>query len=150
MSKKNIILIIIVIVLLALVSLGIGFWLEQRTQKELLGKSNTFVSLWGNYTDPASNTYLDSITPYVSDSVIAEYRSSANEIIVARSANPPATSTFTIKEEATIKKNKKAYDTVVVGTRKYSFDDTSIDQTVYMHWEKVDGKYLITEVYTDK
>lgn len=150
MNKKIIILLIILFGALTIFSIGWRIWSESQTKKDILERSSEFVLVWANYNDSATESYFKAIAPYTSATIVDEYRESSALLLEMRGDKDPSHSNFTIIEGPTIKKDGKSYKTELTGSRKYSFQDEAFVQKVYMNWEKIDGKYLITKVYTDK
>ena len=148
-TNKKLFILLLTIFLISAVSFGAYFLINYYTARDIKQNSQDFVSKWGNFKDEASIEYRNSFKPMVSDAIFNDYANNSAELIAARGDTPPSTSTFTNIEVTEVKKDKKIYYVTATGERKYSFSDQPIKQTVHLKWEKVDGNYLITDVYTD-
>lgn len=150
MNKKIIIIFIGLFSALIIFSVFWRLWEEAQTKKDITSRSDNFVMAWANYSDSASEKYFQAIEPYTSTDIINEYRESSEVLLEMRGDKEPSRSIFKITQNSTIKKEGETYKTELKGIRDYSFQEDNFEQTVYMTWEEINNKYLITKVYTDK
>jgi hypothetical protein len=147
MSKKKIIFIIVLsIIAAALIIGGLYYYNYLREKKDielLKTKTTEFVNAWGNFKNEGSPEYLDSIKPYLTSDLYAEYQESAQELNgMASEEYLPTESTFKIKGDISVVKKDKNYEATVTGTRNY-IDVRQYEETVTIIWEKKGNTLLI-------
>jgi len=150
MNKKIIIIFIGLFSALIIFSIFWRFWEETQTKKDIVNRSDQFVMAWANYNDSASEEYFQTIEPFTSEDIVNEYRESSEVLLEMRGNKEPSKSSFKITQGSVIKKEGEIYKIELRGIRDYSFQEDDLEQTVYMTWEKINDKYLITKVHTDK
>lgn len=150
MNKKR--LVVSIIVLIILIGVGAFFYSlnEKKTKEAIVKDSIDLVTKWGNFKDESSDSYLNSIKPYLTDESYTDYADSAQELKDMNTDNKyePTQSIFTIEGEPQVKKVKTGYEVTITGKRNY-VSVKSFNQTVSIFWQKVGGNYIVTNLYTD-
>ena len=150
-SKNKVILIVsvgvLLLVIVAALQYGLTYYFEQKQSAQVVNQSTEFLEKWGNYPNNTDTKYLDSIKPYLSDSLFQQNvddAKSAREINLKYNS-PSASSRLVISGQPEVNKQNNKY--VVKVAYKQTFEGSyDQNQIATLTWSKIDNNYAIAEI----
>ncbi|MFH1854892.1 MAG: hypothetical protein ABH810_00545 [bacterium] len=126
---------------------------KDLTSEEIGVKSqaDTFTNTWGNFTDNASQGYLESIKPFLSETAYEEQAEVAeSQKYFNEQSGEPLAQKYTIKKVELIERSTEDSEVLTYKiTAVREFADQTQDSTTYIKYQKIEGNWKIISIESD-